>query len=272
MDSVLEISDSCVGCGQCARVCIRRHLIVGDDKKARETESEYSCFRCGHCISVCPKGAIAFRGGSGKQAMISGSPVSPEDLAELFRERRSRRWFDRNCTREELEALFSAVRYSPTAENSQAIQFAVVDGRFSEFMVLLADILRPRAGEHPRIRQFADYVDRGQKEKNNPFTWEGRQIIIIFSRLPADALICAGQLDLMACSMGLGGFHSRWMLLAAETDPDRFMSFFPGVGKDLKANAVFVTGHPSVKFRTTVPRKEKEVFWMRRRILRIKPC
>ncbi len=62
MDRTLVISESCVGCGMCAKVCIRGHLAVGEDRKAREVESRYSCFECGHCASVCPKGAISFKG------------------------------------------------------------------------------------------------------------------------------------------------------------------------------------------------------------------
>ncbi len=69
------------------------------------------------------------------------------------------------------------------------------------------------------------------------------------------------QLDLMAFSMGLGGFHSRWILQASENDPERFMSFFPEVREDLRAYAVFVIGHPRVRFRCTVPREDRQVFW-----------
>ena len=262
MEETLIISDGCVGCGLGAKVCIRGHLAVGEDGQVHETESPYSCFECGHCASVCPKGAIRLGNAAEETETISGRPVSPEQLASLFRERRSNRWFDRNCTREELDALIASVRYAPTAENSQAVQYAVVDERFTDFMILLADILRTHTHEHPRIGQFVEYVDRGQAERNNPFTWEGRQAVIAFSRIPIDAAIPMEQLDLMAYSMGLGGFHSRWMLLAAEADPARFMSFFPGIADGLTASAVYVIGHPRIRFRTTVPRKEKTTLWM----------
>ncbi|MBO4569177.1 MAG: nitroreductase family protein [Candidatus Methanomethylophilaceae archaeon] len=180
-----------------------------------------------------------------------------------MRRRRSVRWFDRKCTREELERLIAAVRYAPTAENSQAVQYAVVDERFDEFMSLLASILRPHVHEHPRLEQFVEYVDRGMEGKDNPFTWEGRQVVVIFARLPIDAIIPAAQMELMAFAMGLGGFHSRWMLQASEDDPGRFMSFFPGIKEGLRAYAVYVVGHPRISFRKTVHRDNREVFWLR---------
>ena len=129
-------------------------------------------------------------------------------------------------------------------------------------MELLASILRSHTDEHPRLKQFVDYVDAGQTGKNNPFTWEGRQLIIAFARFPIDAIIPMEQIDLMAYSMGLGGFHSRWMLHAAENDPERLMSFFPGVREDLTAYAVYVIGHPRVRFKRTVPRDERAVHWL----------
>jgi len=260
MEPNLRISDSCIGCGQCVKVCIRGHLAI-DDGRAVEIESPYCCFRCGHCEAVCPKNAITLLGFKEEQEYSKGCPVSPEALADLYRKRRSLRWFDCKCTREELKELIGSLKYSPTAENSQAVQFAVIDERFDEFMRLTASILKTHTHEHPRLEQFVNYVENGMKEKNNPFTWEGRQLIIAFSRVPIDSIVAMEQLDLMAYSMGLGGFHSRWILQASENDPDRFMSFFPEVSGDLRAYAVFIIGHPRIKFKRTVPREERDIFW-----------
>lgn len=262
MEEKLLISDACIGCGKCVSVCIRRHLAVGDDKKVHEVESPYYCFECGHCMSVCPKEAISFRKESEEAESYEGFPLKKEALLDLYRQRRSHRWFDRKCTKEEISELISSVRFAPSAENSQAVQFAVIDERFDEFMQLLASILRSHIGEHPRLKQFVEYVDNGQKEKYNPFTWEGRQLIIAFSRFPIDAIIPMEQLELMAYAMGQGGFHSRWILQASENNPERFKSFFPGIRDDLKAYAVYIIGHPRTRFRRTVPRGEREIFWM----------
>ncbi|MBR4245016.1 MAG: 4Fe-4S binding protein [Candidatus Methanomethylophilaceae archaeon] len=258
----LIISEDCIGCGQCVKVCIRGHLSVKDGK-ATEVDSDYYCFRCGHCASVCPKGAIKLKDFIDyPYTPIKGSPVDSEELASLYRFRRSTRWFDRPCTEEELSCLLRSIGYAPTAENSQKVQYAVVDQSFGDFMVLLASILRSHRNEHPRLDQFVKYVDDGMKEKNNPFTWEGRQLIIAFARFPIDAIIPIAQLDLMASAMGLGGFHSRWMLQAAENDPEKFMSFFPEIEQGLCAYAVYVVGHPRIRFRREVPRDERKVIWM----------
>lgn len=263
MRSELIISGSCIGCGACVKVCIRGHLAVGEDRRAREIDSPYYCFRCGHCESVCPKNAITLRGFEDEvQTPTLTPPVQASSLADLYRFRRSQRWFDRSCNEEEIRSLISSVRYAPSAENSQAVEFAVIQERFDDFMRHCADILREGGHDHPRIGQFIDYVDGGMEGKNNPFTWEGRQIVIAFSKVSTDAVIAMEELDLMATAMGLGGFHSRWILLASEDDPERFMSFFPEISEGLMAYAVFIIGHPRQKYRRTVPRNERRLVMM----------
>jgi len=262
MTAKLSISESCIGCGQCVKVCIRGHLAISDDKRAIEIDSPYDCFRCGHCEAICPKNAITLLDFiDNMQKDVVSCPVDPSALAGLYRNRRSMRWFDRKCTKEELSGLIASAGYSPTAENSQAVQFAVIDESFDQFMQLTASILSSHTQEHPRLEQFVNYVNSGMKEKNNPFTWEGRQLIVAFSRFPIDSIIAMEQIDLMAYSMGLGGFHSRWILQASENDPERFMSFFPEVRPDLKAYAVYIIGHPRIRFRRTVPRNTRQIFW-----------
>lgn len=257
----LIISDNCIGCGMCTKVCIRGHLNIVN-KKAVEVESPYYCFRCGHCMSVCPKGAISLRSFPDyAPSKIEGIPVNESDLKLLYRQRRSIRWFDRNCTKKEISDLLESIGNAPTAENSQKVEFVVIDERFDDFMALLASILKSHTDEHPRLKQFVEYVEEGMQDKNNPFTWEGRQLIVAFSRFPIDSIIPITQLELMAYAKGLGGFHSRWMLQASENDPKRFMSFFPEISEGLNAYAVYVIGHPRIKYLRSVPREERKIVW-----------
>ncbi len=263
MEYSLSISDKCIGCSLCVKVCIRGHLALNKKGKAEEIDSELSCFKCGHCMAVCPTNAVVISGlRDNVPVLIEKIPVSPDDLYSLFRQRRSQRWFDRKCTKDELSELLSSVQYAPTAENSHKVEFVVVDETFDDFMKMCASIIEPHTMDHPRLGQFVDYVKGGMEQRNNPFTWEGRQLIVAFSAIPIDAIIAMEQLELMAYSMGLGGFHSRWLLQASESDPLRFKSFFPMVPDELSAFAVFIIGHPRVKYRRTVPRDETKVHWM----------
>jgi hypothetical protein len=52
------------------------------------------------------------------------------------------------------------------------------------------------------------------------------------------------------------------MLQASENDPEKFMSFFPDVDPELKAYAIFVVGHPRMRFIRTVPRDERKIHYL----------
>ena len=57
-----EVSDSCIGCGLCIKVCPGGVLFMGPDKRPHIRDFQEfgwnGCWQCDHCLSVCPKGAV----------------------------------------------------------------------------------------------------------------------------------------------------------------------------------------------------------------------
>ena len=55
-----KVSDSCVGCGRCVKVCPGGILYMGEDGRPRIGEFEEfgwnGCWQCEHCLAVCPEG------------------------------------------------------------------------------------------------------------------------------------------------------------------------------------------------------------------------
>ncbi len=256
----------CIGCGKCVSVCIRDNIRITDKIAEEWNTGRFECFDCGHCMAVCPKDAIRLRIFEGIDDQIheyddSEKLLDTVDLMEFFCRRRSCRWFsDTDVTDEEFSKILEFASLSPTAENSRKVEIAVMDRRMNEFMKHIRGILEYKRDQYPRIDQFCDYVDNGM-ETNNPLIWEGRQMILVFSKEPTDAILAMSRMEMITYAMGLGGFYSRWIRMVEDTDHDKLMEFFPDIPSDMGMNAVFIIGHPRVRYRRTIPRLDRNIHW-----------
>lgn len=255
----------CIGCSVCSSVCIRGNIRMESGRPV-ETGEGMGCFDCGHCFATCPMGAIAltFLDGFGSRGFDPVEhPIPGDAMMDFLERRRSCRWFTGDpVTEEEFEALFRAASCSPSANNIRDVEFAVVGDRLMPFMSHISEIMAPRASELPRFRQLRCFLDDLSHTGNNPLLWEGRQIILAFSRSREDAIIAMGRVEMMAYAMGLGGFFSHWIMMVDDQDHDGLMEFFPEIPADKRMCCAFIIGHPRICFRRTVPRKAPTVHMM----------
>ncbi|RAP48147.1 MAG: hypothetical protein BZ135_01065 [Methanosphaera sp. rholeuAM6] len=246
----------CVACGLCRQVCIMDNIDVGDI--AMELES--TCFDCGQCSTVCPTGAIQLTAYSGQEDRIesydmSVIPVSYDDLLQFYKQRRSVRWFKEDkIPKETFLKLMEAAYYSPNRQNIQDVEFVVVDEQLDEFIQLVYEIISVKEDEFFRIRQLSNYLhDDNRNPKRHPLLWEASQLLLAFSESKTDAVIAMTRVELMAYTLGLGGFYSLFIGMADEIDHDRLMEFFPDIDGDKHMYAAFVVGVPRVKYLRTRP-------------------
>ena len=258
--------DTCTGCKLCEMVCIRDNITIVD-KNAVELDNG-DCFDCGHCLAICPTNSISLKAFDNQKHRIKDYdskeiPVSSEDYLDLLKQRRSIRWFKKKkIDKKTFEKLFEAAYYSPSAQNAQDVEFVVLDEKLDEFMHLIYDIISIDEDKFFRIKQFGEYL-RGEGDyKNHPLLWEGKQMILSFSKSQANALIATTRLELLAYAMGLGGFYSLFTLKADELDHDRLMEFFPEIDSQKHMYSAFVVGYPRVRYKRTVPHKKIDVYYM----------
>lgn len=260
-------SNLCNGCGLCVSVCIRENLKV--DEIAVELDSGL-CFDCGHCMAVCTKGAITLKKYEDMQDEIEeyrqrDVPVSYDDMLQFYKQRRSMRWFkDKKIDRETFDKLFESVFNSPTAENAQDVEFIVINDekRLNDFMHLVYDIIKVREDEFFRIERLRDYLENPEDFEFHPLLWGGSQLVLGFAKQPINAVIATTRLELMAYTMGLGGFYSLWMLMADEIDHEKLMEFFPEVDKEKHMASTFIIGYPKKVYRRTIPRDKVKVTYI----------
>ena len=256
--------DLCTACKLCESVCIRDNIVVDDF--AVETGS--NCFECGHCMAICKAGAVTLKSYEGKEDRIveynpREIPLNYDDLLQFLKQRRSIRWFrNKKVDAETFEKIFEGAYYSPSAQNEQDVEFVVLDEKLDEFMELVYDIIKVEEDEFFRIREFGDYLRDSSTKEFHPLLWEGKQLILTFSTDKTSAVIANTRMELLAYSLGLGGFYSLFILKADEIDHERLMEFFPNIDSDKHMYSSFIIGYPKKRFRRTIPHRDINVEYM----------
>ena len=74
----MTVTDSCVGCGQCARLCPRGNISIVDGRASIGT----NCIGCLSCLQYCPKQAINMGGATVKRERYHNPNVSAADLCQ----------------------------------------------------------------------------------------------------------------------------------------------------------------------------------------------
>ena len=93
-------------------------------------ESEAMCLGCGHCVVVCPHGALdhAEVPLAACTTIEKAHVISANQAEQFLRSRRSvRRFKDKPVEQATLRRLIEIARYAPTANNSQLVEWLVID-------------------------------------------------------------------------------------------------------------------------------------------------
>lgn len=252
--------EKCVGCGLCKEVCVRDNIEIIDNKAV---DVESNCFDCGQCSTLCPTNAITIKVYEGQESRIESYdpnkiPISYEDMLQFYKQRRTCRWFKEDkISTETFEKLMEAAYYSPNRQNIQDVEFVLIDQQMHEFMTHVYSIIKAKEEEYFRIKHLGNYLaDENRDPKWHPLLWEGHQLLLAFSGNKTDAVIAMTRVELLAYTLGLGGFHSLFINMAEEIDNEKLMEFFPEIDSNKHMYAAFVIGIPRVKYLRTRPHKE----------------
>ena len=125
--------EKCIGCGLCAADCPAEKLTVTDGKAVYTP----GCIQCGHCVAVCPRAAVSipeYDMADVEEYDRETFTVDPENFLHAVKFRRSiRNYREEAISREVLERILEAGRYTATAKNRQACRFIVLQEELPAF-------------------------------------------------------------------------------------------------------------------------------------------
>ena len=119
---IVADEDKCTGCGLCVKICHEHCMVLTGDTISLHHEL---CSTCMQCIAICPQQALSWDNVSPIAYNATRLPSS-EQLDELFKERRTIRFFKKDkIGRALLEEIVGYGIYAPT--NNYNLRAIVVD-------------------------------------------------------------------------------------------------------------------------------------------------
>lgn len=73
-----EVSDECIACGQCARLCPRKNIVIENGK----AKIGNNCAQCLGCLQFCPKSAISIGSITNLREHYHNPNIRAEDLMQ----------------------------------------------------------------------------------------------------------------------------------------------------------------------------------------------
>ncbi len=216
--------EKCIGCGKCARMCMKDHIEIVD-KKAREKDN--GCLECSHCVSSCPKGAIEL--------------IPSEPNGNVFKELKKDKVFDgRPVSDEDLQELFRAM--NKTIDAYKCEMFVLQGPVLDSFIETVWDIVNEKEADMPVVKEWRQYRMGHNMERPSPVLWESRQLMFIFANSPDDAATASVRMVAKGLNLGIRGYHSNIVMAAYKACPERILEYFPDATK--KLYMAYVIGHP----------------------------
>lgn len=266
--------DKCIGCTLCKQDCILRDIEIIDGKSHIKNET---CIKCGHCIAICPVKAIS----SDDEEEYSMDDVieynkenfdiDSENLMNFMKFRRSIRLFKKQDIEEEkIEKIIQAGKFTQTGGNTQDVSYVIVKDKIQEIRKMVLETLNSRADEllldKNTPKQLTIY-SKMWKDMYNDFLenpdgedrlfFQAPLLIVIKSKRVINGALAAAKMELMANSLGLGTYFSGFLERAVEINSK--IGEFLQIEQDEELVACMVIGHPRVKYKRTVSRKNVKV-------------
>jgi ferredoxin len=273
---VIIDEEKCIACGSCVEIC-HEHCMTLEDGTLRIDREV--CSTCTQCVAICPEQALSWEGVPPAPFDEDRLPT-PEQLDELFKERRSIRMFrEKKIDRALLEEIVTYGVYAPT-HNPDLRAVAVDDEALIElcdravlgFVSRIYNLaFRPRivaaladliglSGEYLKAKpKMEAALERGRALRSRP---AAIVFIVGDKRVPLCDLSAQCQLCNIfyyAQTKGIGS--CLWANGPMFVDRNRGVRRRLGLGRREHILGALLMGYPAVRFRNKVKGKRLPIQW-----------
>ena len=261
--------EKCVGCGACAEVCPKNY--IGMTAERTPMDAGLTCISCGHCVAVCPQSALDHVHASLKnQVVLHKTPVLNAETAENFlRARRSIRVYkEKAVPRNMILKLLDVARLAPTGNNTQGVQYLVIDNKDTLQAITKATIAWMdeiiSKGE-PSAAYFADLAKQYHKTGLDVILRNAPCFILAlteksFMRGRDNTHFSLAYAELFASSLELGTCYTGLVETCAKSGYQPLLKVL-NIPEDLIVTGGIIVGYPKYSYKRLVDRSQLKVTW-----------
>lgn len=264
-------AERCKKDGICSKVCIVG-IIKNDENHLPyiDKSQEKSCMACGLCAAFCPHEACYVEKLDEKQFSLIKKAEMPDaaQIDQVLKARRSVRNFRKTSVDSHVLAeVFDAVRYAPTAKNTQNIRWAVTKGmeETDKIRKLMLEYFEETAKVTPAPESiFMKTMIRAYKQGRDVFLRGAPQIAAAV--LPKDyiwkedAAIAITYFEISAFAHGLGTCWSGYFTAAARKY--RPLREAMGISEDEYVGGAVMIGNPVYRPNAIPSRNHVKITWI----------
>ncbi len=279
MNSVKISVDACKKCGMCILECPMTVLQADPQKiPGMVPGGDEACNRCGHCEAICPHQAIRLEdAGLEKGASVMNEKITKEQMNHHIQTRRSiRKYRDRPVDKAVIEEIMDAVRYAPSAMNSQIVRWMIIhDARevkklTDELFIWMKSVSREKSHSTPFFSMLAEekldvsMLESAWKNGFNPIFYNAPHVAIAYTRrdMPTamlDSAISLSYLDMTLPAYNLGACWAGFFQIIAMSYPELVLKL--GLPGDHMITGALMFGYPGVKYPNIPKRNRASILW-----------
>ncbi|MGO8944585.1 MAG: nitroreductase family protein [Syntrophobacteraceae bacterium] len=265
-------TEKCGRDGICIEVCPLSLLSLDPEGWPQMLPAEAAfCIGCGHCVAVCSNGALDNNKNPISKHTAIPADYSPEPAqsALFLRSRRSiRRYEDKPVSRDKILKLLDIARFAPSAHNSQAISYLVVDGpeNLMRLSRIVVEWMRETVQRSPDLaKRFNMPVVIREEEKSGDRILRRAPHIIVahapadLAAAPVSTMLSLEYVELFAPALGLGTCWAGYAMACAQQFPA--FSQFLRIPAHSKITGILMAGYPRYRYHRLPARNPLDVAW-----------
>lgn len=259
----------CIGCGICAEICPKNYIEMTDERIP--VDAGHVCIDCGQCVAICPRAALNHTHAplTNQVTLHTFQGLNAEISEKFLRSRRSIRAYQKDTVpKNKILKLLNVARLAPSSNNSQSVQYMVIDNQSILQSITKATIAwmdEEIINKEPFSNNFVDLAEHYHKTGQDVILRNAPCFILAlseknFMRGRDNTHFSLEYAELFAPSLGLGTCWAGLVETCARSGYQPLLELLD-IPENLIVTGGIIVGYPKYSYKRLVDRSPLIVTW-----------